>query len=296
MSGHVVACPKCENDFVYPPNSPQAECPCCYSVIDNPFPFGDPTKMNLIGDDTQELAHYDQRAHIAARARPPPVVYMKLDTLEKFENILVSQKHVCWCCKMLCCDNNVYFVSTLEDRGDALMVLEEQSDCCSKCCCGPVRGMGLDMTAGHLPGGNMLARYERPFRLPAGAFCCTQEMRSYAKGKIAGHSEIPCYLCKPEVLVYDNRGRVGWNIKGPCCLCGNPRFEIRRGANQTGEVIGFIQKEWGGASKECCTDSDSFSMMFPRQANVENRVNLIGALVLIDLNYFEGRANSPFSS
>lgn len=293
MSGTVVKCGNCRNEFVYPPNAPQGVCPMCRCVMDNPFPFGDPDAMVLLSPDGSQKrleTSIGTEVHIPG----PKIPQMRLQALEKFENVLVSHKHLCCCFAALCCENNVYFLSTLEDRGDAVMVLEEQSDAFAKCCCGPVRGMGLDMTVGHLPGGRMIAHFERPCGLCAGCLCAPQKMVSYGDGKIMGHTEIPCYICSPDVQVYDSRGRQSYNISYPNLCCNNQRLDIRRGANREGQIIGYMQKQWGGTSTDCCVDTDSVSVTFPVKANTEHRVGLLGALMLIDLNYFEHKFNQQW--
>lgn len=55
----------------------------------------------------------------------------------------------------------------------------------------------------------------------------------------------------------------------------------------SGVEAGEILKNWSGLLKESFTDSDNFSVAFPRGASVDHKALLLAALFLIDIVYFE---------
>ena len=48
-----------------------------------------------------------------------------------------------------------------------------------------------------------------------------------------------------------------------------------------------IRKVWSGMKKECCTTADNFFLIFPEGSSVADKVNIIGATMLIDFTQFE---------
>ena len=54
-----------------------------------------------------------------------------------------------------------------------------------------------------------------------------------------------------------------------------------------GVEAGEILKNWSGLLKESFTDSDNFSVAFPRGASVDHKALLLAALFLIDIVHFE---------
>lgn len=223
----------------------------------------------------------------------PAAQSMSLD-LTRVNNIVVAQEKRGWLFELFCFETeSSYKISTLEQRENVFMYAKEESQCLTRYFCGSNRNLTIDITVGDQPGGPVLAQYERPLKCPTSCCCAPQEMRTVVGGAPSGHTTLPCVLCKcgAEADVYDSSGMQMYKVKGPCISCGRPVFQIHQGTTTDGPIVGAIQKEWGGLAKECCTDADTFSIVFPASADAQARANLIGTTFLLDYNFFEHAKN-----
>jgi hypothetical protein len=112
----------------------------------------------------------------------------------------------------------------------------------------------------------------------------------------------PCTCCDPLFYVYDSNQILRWKIHTEYCQCG---VCYRGGIGRCHEVIfpiypssveefdpkfsnGFVKKRFGGL-KDLYTDADDFELHFPETATPEERFMLIGAVLMIDYNYYEDK-------
>ncbi|MDO8804072.1 MAG: phospholipid scramblase-related protein [Elusimicrobiota bacterium] len=100
-------------------------------------------------------------------------------------------------------------------------------------------------------------------------------------GKLLGNIRREFSILTKKFTVADPQGAVLYSILAPVL---HPwTFKISEGGAETGEIV----KRWSGLAKEAFTDSDNFSVMFPRGASADQKAVLLGALFLIDIVYFE---------
>ncbi|CAD5112936.1 DgyrCDS2143 [Dimorphilus gyrociliatus] len=166
--------------------------------------------------------------------------------------------------------------------------LIEESECCERQCCGPIRAMTMNIstvtTAGEVP----LIFLNRPRNCQGCCCpCCLQVMEiQFPIGKLAATIKEVWTCCIPKYEIYDANGSLLFQIVGDCCVCKcctDVHFKILKGDME----IGDIQKHWGGF-REVCGKANDFSIIFnDKSESVTNKAILLGATFLIDFNYFE---------
>jgi len=124
--------------------------------------------------------------------------------------------------------------------------------------------------------GRPVIRAEKPFRF------YFHEMSVYnSDGKLLGGVRRDFSLLTKKFTVSDPAGAV---LYGICAPVLHPwTFKVSAGGVESGEIV----KNWSGLAKEAFTDSDNFSVAFPRAADADQKALLLGALFLIDIVYFE---------
>uniref|UniRef100_A0A8C0G3E1 Phospholipid scramblase n=1 Tax=Chelonoidis abingdonii TaxID=106734 RepID=A0A8C0G3E1_CHEAB len=141
--------------------------------------------------------------------------------------------------------------------GRRLFEAEEQSDCCTRNCCGSLRRLRLNVAE---PGGRPVLRLLRPIK-------CTTCW---------------CPCCLQEFSVQNAEKQTVLRVLGPCCVfrCGGDiNFEVKTSNESRG--VGRISKQWGGLLKEVFTDTDVFGIQFPVDLDVKMKAVLLGACFLI---------------
>lgn len=88
------------------------------------------------------------------------------------------------------------------------------------------------------------------------------------------------------ITLHDDREQELLRIIGPYFKPWT--FLLRQSGNDAGTIV----KQWSGTLKEAWTDADRFSMRFSAALDARTRRLLLGAMMLIDSLYFEGR--KPF--
>jgi hypothetical protein len=179
---------------------------------------------------------------------------------------------------------------------------EDSSFCMRNCCTNDNRSFTIKCT---LPSGEIFANLHRPFKCTCG--CCNRpEMINKDKsdnqfGKVIQ----PCTCCSPLFEIYNEQNEIKYLLEIPCCQCG---FSCRRGiCGKCTEVDGNIYKKDNleksvgtFRKKEKCiqeigSNANTFTMHFPNDANVNDKLNLIAALILIDYMFYEGGADETQS-
>jgi len=176
--------------------------------------------------------------------------------------------------------------------GQDIYYAKEQTDCCTRNCCGPSRP--FDMTLRDNAGIEVIHLY-RPLKCQSCCFpCCLQVIEiSSPPGNIIGSVEQEWSICNPRFAVKDQFGNVTLRIEGPFCtysICGNDvEFKV---ISQDGSAeIGKISKQWSGLVKEAFTDADNFGISFPMDLDAKMKATLLGACFLIDFMFFEKAQN-----
>ena len=176
----------------------------------------------------------------------------------------------------------------LNNLGQNVYKAKEDSDCCTRNCCGS--GRCLDMSITDLQGQEVI-HLNRPLRCQECCFpCCLQEMEvSSPAGTVIGSISQQWSILHPRLLIKDELGIPVLRIEGPCwtCSCFGSDVEFTVVSVQNGEQVGVITKQWTGLVKEVFTDADNYGINFPLDLDVKVKATLLGALFLIDFMYFE---------
>ncbi|XP_074838986.1 phospholipid scramblase 3 isoform X3 [Carettochelys insculpta] len=172
-------------------------------------------------------------------------------------------------------------------QGRRLFQAEEQSDCCTRNCCGSLRRLGLSLTE---PGGRPVLRLLRPLKCAScWCPCCLQELEVQCPpGTTIGHVVQTWHPFTPKFSVQDAGKQTLLRVLGPCCVfrCGGDvNFEVK--TSDESRSVGRISKQWGGLLKEVFTDADAFGIQFPLDLDVKMKAVLLGACFLIDYMFFE---------
>merc|ERR1719450_668096 len=175
--------------------------------------------------------------------------------------------------------------------GQDVYKAKEDTDCCTRMCCGPGRPFDMIIRDN---ADNEVIHLERPLRCSSCWFpCCLQEITvSSPPGTVIGSVVQDWSICTPQFSIKDHNGDTVLKIEGPVCtfsICGDVEFQVLTpdGSNE----VGMITKQWSGLLKEAFTDADNFGISFPMDLDVRVKATLLGALFLIDFMFFE-KANN----
>lgn len=175
----------------------------------------------------------------------------------------------------------------------------EESDACSRQCCGPNRSFTIHITDNM---GQEVIRVVRDFKCGAGCPWCAcigalaHEVTIEAPpGQVVGYVRQGQSWCPPKYSIRDANQQEILRMEGPTCMITGPccpndiDFNIF-GQDGTTEV-GKISKQWSGMLREMFTDADNFGVSFPMDLDVKIKAVMIGAVFLIDFMYFEQNQN-----
>lgn len=107
----------------------------------------------------------------------------------------------------------------------------------------------------------------------------------------------PFSCCDAIYDVYDQSDKSKWKISGDCCQCGlmfknticgkcsEVTFNIYS-AQDTTTPKGHIKKLCSGL-QELVSDADNFELVFPADATPDEKMMLIGTVLMIDYRHFE---------
>jgi len=245
--------------------------------------FGAPVQ----GEDGMWMGHV--APNLVPQNCPPGLEYLTM-----IDQLLIKQKK-----EMLeaissilgcgCETKNKYKVKNT--LGQNVYKAKEDTDCCTRNCCGPARPFEMTIKDNE---DREVIHLSRPLRCQTCCFpCCLQEMDvSSPPGSVIGSIAQEWSLCKPQFAVKDQDGNVVLKIMGPFCttsFCGDVEFNVTLPDGET--KVGKISKQWSGLLKESFTDTDNFGISFPMDLDVRCKATLIGAAFLIDYMYFEKAAN-----
>lgn len=167
----------------------------------------------------------------------------------------------------------------------------EDTDCCSRNCCGPNRPFDIKLTDN---AGNEVIHLQRDLRCSSCCCpCCLQRLEvSSPPYTPIGYVVQEWSILTPKFRVENAEGECVLKIEGPFCtwsICGDVEFKV---LTKDGEVeVGRISKQWAGLLKETFTDTDNFGISFPMDLDVKMKAVLLGALFLIDYMFFEKSGN-----
>ncbi len=214
--------------------------------------------------------------------------------------------------------------------GQEFFHAKEDTDCCTRNCCGPTRPFGMVIKDNN---DQEVMYLDRPLRCQSCLYpCCLQSLDVQAPpGNTIGTVEQVWSLCSPRFDIRDQNGDVVLTIEGPWLtysICGDVEFQVRKldmlllrfrssDSFSTGIEFSFrshirvlatrplfqvlspdgscevgkISKQWTGLAREVFTDADNFGISFPMDLDVRMKAVLIGAMFLIDFMFFEKKGN-----
>lgn len=175
--------------------------------------------------------------------------------------------------------------------GQPVYRAKEDTDCCTRNCCGPIRPFNM-MILDNFE--KEVIHLHRPLRCQScWCPCCLQSLEvSSPPGNVIGKVEQNWSILGPKFSVKDANGETGLIIKGPFCtyaMCGDVEFKVMTPDGST--EVGKISKQWTGLLREAFTDADNFGISFPMDLDVRAKATLLGAMFLIDFMFFEKSRN-----
>lgn len=185
--------------------------------------------------------------------------------------------------------NNKYKICNSQDQ--QFMYAKEDTDCCTRQCCGRARPFDMNITDNNL---QPLISLYRPFRCQASfMWCCfLQEMEIMSPpGVSIGSIKQLWTPWTPKFHVFDAQQNPVFQIDGVCCFCcpcTDITFKVTE--LQKSMEIGEITKHWGGC-REIFGGVNDFKVTFPADLDVMSKALLLSATFLIDFNYFEKSNN-----
>ncbi|XP_055689660.1 phospholipid scramblase 1 isoform X2 [Lutzomyia longipalpis] len=184
--------------------------------------------------------------------------------------------------------NNKFTIKN--SMGQKVYWAAEDTDCCTRNCCGPMRPFDMKILDIYK---NQVMHLYRPLRCQSCCFpCCLQTMEiSAPPGNIIGTIEQEWSIFTPQFSLKDQTGETVLRIEGPFCtfsICGDVEFKV---LTLDGQQVGKISKQWSGLAREMFTDADHFGINFPMDLDVRMKAVLVGACFLIDIMFFEKSGN-----
>lgn len=190
--------------------------------------------------------------------------------------------------------NNKYVVKN--SMGQQMYFAIEDTDCCTRNCCGPCRAFDMKIMDNT---NNEVIHLYRPLRCDScWCPCCLQKMEVTAPpGTVIGTIEQEWSILYPKYKIRDTSETVVLTVEGPFCTwscCGDVTFEVKSADGK--HQVGKITKQWTGFVKETFTDADNFGVSFPLDLDVKVKATLLGLTFLIDFMFFEKSQNQETDS
>ena len=176
---------------------------------------------------------------------------------------------------------------------------EDSSWCMRNMCPSDLRSFKIHMM---LPGQKKFGILDRPFKCTC--CCCARPIvkGTFSNGQPFGTINQPFTCCSPFFETMDETDGSKYSIEIPYCQCG---FMCRSNCcGKCSEVNGNIYKEndlthpVGSFKKvencvlEMITDANSFEIIFPTDATVGDKLNILATVILIDYRFYESNANT----
>jgi len=212
-----------------------------------------------------------------------------LEYLTTVDQLFVKQKVELLEAFLGCETKNKYKIKN--SQGQIIYTAKEDTDCCTRNCCGPLRPFDLIIKDSQE---REVIHLSRPFA--CGSCLCPCLLQSIEveapPGTPVGRVVQDWSMCTPQFRILDASGETVLRIEGPLCtfsLCGSVEFQIlsKDGSTQ----VGKISKQWSGLLREAFTDADNFGLSFPIDLDVRMKAVMLGALFLIDFMFFEKSNN-----
>ncbi|KAF5291896.1 hypothetical protein FQR65_LT11380 [Abscondita terminalis] len=192
------------------------------------------------------------------------LVHQKVELLEAFTGFETANKY-----------------TVKNSLGQKVYYAVEDTDCCTRNCCGPRRPFDMKILDNY---SNEVIHLNRPLRCDSCWFpCCLQSIEvSSPPGTLVGTVEQEWSICCPTYAIKNAAGDTVLRIEGPFCtmsICGDVEFQVMSTDGST--QVGKISKQWSGMIREMFTDADYFGITFPIDLDVKMKAVMLGACFLI---------------
>jgi len=180
--------------------------------------------------------------------------------------------------------NNKYKIKNT--LGQNVYFAVEDTDCCTRQCCGPARPFDLKIFDNS---NQEVIHLQRPLRCSECCCpCCLQELEvTSPPGTVIGYIIQKWSILKPKFEICDANRTPVLLIEGPICRCRCSDIEFKILGLDGVTQVGQITKQWMGFVKEMFTDADTFGITFPMDLDVKIKACMLGATFLIDFMFFE---------
>lgn len=144
------------------------------------------------------------------------------------------------------------------------------------------------------------ANFQKPFKCTMCCLCRPEiNVSINGNGQPVGKIKHICTVCDPTFDVYNATTGLKYVVAADCCQCAlwcsgfwaktsRGVFEILDAG--TKQRCGTITKEPANMA-ELVTDADSYNVIFPNNADANDKFLLMGLAILIDYSFFETDAN-----
>jgi len=159
--------------------------------------------------------------------------------------------------------------------------------------CSSMAQLGMGYTAA-------FANFQKPFKCTMCCLCRPEiNVSINGNGQPVGKIKHICTVCDPTFDVYNATTGLKYVVAADCCQCALwcPGFwaKTSRGVFEildagTKQRCGTITKESANMA-ELVTDADSYTVIFPNNADANDKFLLMGLAILIDYSFFETDAN-----
>ncbi|XP_053638581.1 phospholipid scramblase 1-like [Cherax quadricarinatus] len=222
------------------------------------------------------------------------MAYPGLENLAQMDQVFIKQQFEVFEILSGCEMNNKYALK--DSRGQQFMMAREDTDCCTRQCCGPARAFEMGLFDNQE---QEILHLSRPYKCSSCCCpCCLQtlEVSCPSTGATLGSIHQEWGFCTPmsgKFSVKNISDDTLLTIQGPCCAvgCGSDVvFKVLTddGSSEVGEIV----KVWRGWCAEALTDDENFKVTFPVDLEVQIKALLLGAAFLIDFLYFETQRNN----
>ena len=240
---------------------------------------------------------------------PLMVIQDPLEDLRLAKTAIVAQEMELLEIITNCETPNRYHVFLQDEYGNSkyLFKCKEESSWYQRNCC-PASTRGLEMNIKHVINQVSLnddfsksyIKFDKPFKCTC---CCLA--RPIMKGTLLqtntpiGTIQEPCTVCDPMINVISKEGILKYHITTNCCQCGyccrnsicgklsKINFSIiKPGEDPNSKAAGMVTRQVKGV-QNIVSDADSYKLVFPPDATPEDKLMLIGAVLMLDYQYYE---------
>ncbi|ELU06462.1 hypothetical protein CAPTEDRAFT_141345, partial [Capitella teleta] len=175
----------------------------------------------------------------------------------------------------------------MNSMGQQIFMAAEESGFWSRQCCQQGRGFKIHITDNSA---KEVMTVSHGFRCCIGCCWCAGCSNHCAydvtieapPGNVIGYVKQAYSLWSPVYTVLDVNREPVLVIKGPCCICSCPCFDVEFNVfNNAGDQLGMISKQWSGLAKELFTNAQNMGVSFPLDMEPMTKALLMGATFLI---------------